>query len=104
MRRVPFCLLLAVVCTISAAGVTGAEQNAAPVHSGGVVEQVRELVRHGKAAEAEQMVLKALPLSPDPVLLYLELGLIYEQQGNQAAALTAYKDGLRVYGQGRRKP
>lgn len=104
MSRLTVCLLLAFVCAMTAVGWTGAEQNPPSVHHGGVVEQVRDLVRQGKTAEAEQMVLKALPLSPDPAMLYLELGLIYEKQGNQAGALTAYKEGLKVYEQGRRKP
>lgn len=104
MRCLTICLLVAVLYAMTVAGSAGAEQNSAPVRPGGVIEQVRELVQSGKTAEAEQLVLKTLPLSPNPALLYLELGLIYEQQGQQAAALKAYKDGLRLHDQGRRKP
>lgn len=105
MRGMIHGLLVAVVFVMTAVvGASGAEQHAAPVSPGNVLEQVRDLVRSGKALEAEQLVLKVLPLSPDPAALYLELGLMYEKQGKQAAALTAYKDGLGVHERGRRKP
>lgn len=60
------------------------------------------LARQGKLDEAEQLLKQQLPLTPDPARVYLELGRIHEQRGEHAKALSIFKEGIKVYEQGRR--
>lgn len=101
IRMIPYLLAMLVV-TVTSVGGAGGEQQPSPAPPGKVIEEARLLVRQGKAVEARELLLNALPLAPDPTRLYLELGQVYEKLGNQAAALAAYKDGVRVHEQGRR--
>lgn len=60
------------------------------------------LARQGRLDEAERLLKQQLPLTPDPARVYLELGHIHEQRGEHTKALAVFKEGIRVYEQGRR--
>jgi tetratricopeptide (TPR) repeat protein len=53
------------------------------------------LYHRGRLDESERLLQAALLLNPDPVLTHYHLGLIKEQQGDQAAAITHFKEALR---------
>lgn len=59
------------------------------------------LLRTGKLQEAEQVLLGALHLNPDPVRTHYELGLLYQKLGDYGKAMTQFKEGIRKYEQGR---
>lgn len=60
------------------------------------------LARQGELLEAEQLLTQLLVTSPNASAVYLELGLLYERQGEHVRALKAFKEGVRVHEQGRR--
>jgi Tfp pilus assembly protein PilF len=69
----------------------------------GIIIKATALVQHGKLDEAEQLLLGTLRLTPNPELVYFQLGCIYEQQGDSLKAIAAFKEGIKIHEQGRRK-
>ena len=60
------------------------------------------LARMGKEQMAEEFLLKALVLNPNPVRTHYELGLRYEKRGDVNKAVSEYKQGIEKYKQGRK--
>ncbi len=73
-----------------------------PMLSSAITGMATVLVRQGKLNEAEKLLTQLLLTSPRASRIYLELGQLYEQQGEHARALKTFKEGVRVYEQGRR--
>ncbi len=69
----------------------------------GKIEMARNLLRQGKLDAAELLLQQVITLTPDPEQVYYELGCIHEQRGDNVKAIAAFKEGLRIYEQGRRK-
>lgn len=69
----------------------------------GVIKRAAALAEQGKLDEAEQMLREALVLTPNPALIYFELGRIHEQRGDNVKAIAAFKEGIKIHEQGRRK-
>lgn len=53
------------------------------------------LFRRDRLEEAEQVLLEALNLNPEPARIHYYLGRIYEQQGQTAKALDQYRRSLQ---------
>ncbi len=59
------------------------------------------LARKGDLPQAERVLREALFLNPDPARTHYELGLVYEKQGNTAAAIKEYQNGISTSQQGK---
>ncbi len=59
------------------------------------------LARKGDLPQAERVLRDALFLNPAPARTHYELGLVYEKQGNTAAAIKEYKNGINTSQQGK---
>jgi Flp pilus assembly protein TadD/peroxiredoxin len=55
------------------------------------------LYRQNRSSEAENVLLEALDLNPDPARIHYYLGALYEQQGQTAKALEHYRRALERY-------
>jgi len=79
------------------------EEKTATLDTKGKTENALELFRQGNLDAAEQLLLQVLPLTPDPARVHYELGRIHEQRGDSLKAITAFKEGIKIHEQGRRK-
>ena len=59
------------------------------------------LAKMGRLKEAEQVLLGALVLNPNPARVHYELGRLYQAQGEYEKALQQFKEGLRKHEIGR---
>lgn len=100
------CLAVAVAAAPATAGPAAenqpqGQQTAGPDHNG-TIGKALALVQQGKPDEAEQLLLQALALTPDPAEVYYQLGRIYDQRGDNVKAIAAFKEGIKIHEQGRR--
>jgi tetratricopeptide (TPR) repeat protein len=105
-RVLLLCLAVAVAAAPATAGPAvenqpHGQQTAGSDHNG-TIGTALALVEQGKSDEAEQLLLQALALNPDPAQVYYQLGRIYEQRGDNLKAIAAFKEGIRIHEQGRR--
>ncbi|MDD2541237.1 MAG: tetratricopeptide repeat protein [Desulfuromonadaceae bacterium] len=104
-----YCSILAVTLVVlpalPAMSVEGVvpDQQAESLDHKGKIELARSLFRQGQLDEAEQVLQQVITLTPDPEQVYYELGCIHEQRGDNVKAIAAFKEGIRIYEQGRRK-
>jgi Tfp pilus assembly protein PilF len=111
MIRIALLVLVSLVMMVGAVPATAAPaaqgtlpaQHAAESASSKVIATARALVNKGATDSAELLLRQALELAPDPERIYYELGCIYEQRGEHAKALAAFKEGVRIHEQGRRR-
>jgi len=68
---------------------------ATPGHRRGTLMTGAVAYHQGRLEEAEQILRKALLLNPDPVWTHYYLGLTKEGRGDEAGAVTHYKEALR---------
>lgn len=66
-------------------------------------EMARVLISQGKLDEAELLLRQTLKLTPDPVEIYYELGRIHVKRGDSVGAIAAFKEGIKIHEQGRRR-
>ncbi|MHB8120510.1 MAG: tetratricopeptide repeat protein [Desulfuromonadaceae bacterium] len=103
-----FCFLTVMLMATPSIAATSAgegvpEQPAAPIDHKAKTELARALSDQGKLDAAEQLLQEVLPLTPDPTRVYYELGRIQEQRGDSEKAIAAYKKGIKIHEQGRRR-
>jgi|GEM_PF-2987495 len=79
------------------------EEKADTLDHKGKTEMALDLLRQGKLDSAELLLQQVLPLTPDPARVYYELGRIHEQRGDSMKAIAAFKEGIKIYEQGRRQ-
>jgi Tfp pilus assembly protein PilF len=79
------------------------EEKTTTLDTKGKTENALDLLRQGKLDAAEQILLQVLALTPDPARVYYELGRIHEQRGDSLKAIAAFKEGIKIHEQGRRK-
>jgi Tfp pilus assembly protein PilF len=105
-RILLLCLAVAVTAGPATAGPAAEnqphDQQAAGSDHNGTIGTALALVRQGKPDEAEQLLLQALALTPDPAQVYYQLGRIYDQRGDNLKAIAAFKEGIKIHEQGRR--
>jgi tetratricopeptide (TPR) repeat protein len=64
---------------------------------GGSGELDQEAVNYEESAKNLKAALKQLSGSPDAMILYQQLGLIYERQGQTAEAIELYEEFLEIF-------
>ena len=96
-------LMAAPSIAATSAGEGAPEQPAATVDHKAKTELARALSGQGKVDEAELLLQEVLPLTPDPTQVYYELGRIQEQRGDSEKAIAAFKKGIKIHEQGRRR-
>jgi tetratricopeptide (TPR) repeat protein len=105
-RILLLCLAVAVAAEPATAGPAAENQlhgqQAAGSDHNGTIGRALVLVQQGKPDEAEQLLLQALALTPDPAEVYYQLGRIYDQRGDNVKAIAAFKEGIKIHEQGRR--
>lgn len=104
---IPFCFLAVMLVAAPSMAATSAgegvpEQPAAVDHKT-KTELARALSAQGKLDAAELLLQQVLPLTPDPARVYYELGRIQEQRGDSLKAIAAFKKGIKIHEQGRRR-
>ena len=102
------CFMAATLVTVPSMAATSDENKVPEEKTGalgtkGKTEMALDLLRQGKLDAAEQLLLQVLALTPDPARVYYELGRIHEQRGDSLKAIAAFKEGIRIHEQGRRK-
>ena len=105
---IPFCFLAMMLMAAPSIAATSAgegvpEQPVAPVDHKAKTKLARALSDRGKLDAAELLLQEVLPLTPDPARVYYELGRIQEQRGDSEKAMAAFKKGIKIHEQGRRR-
>ncbi len=105
---IPFCFLAMMLMAAPSIAATSAgegvpEQPVATVDHKAKTKLARALSDQGKLDAAELLLQEVLPLTPDPARVYYELGRIQEQRGDSEKAMAAFKKGIKIHEQGRRR-
>jgi len=103
-----FCFLAVMLVAVPSIAATSVgegvpEQPAATVDHKAKTELARALSDQGKLDDAELLLQEVLPLTPEPTRVYYELGRIQEKRGDSEKAIAAFKNGIKIHEQGRRR-